>query len=369
MNLFADLLEEPRNQLVEAAMEEGAIPVAYTCSMVPETMLSVGNLLPIRVRAPKVAGTESADIYMGSTACSFVRSILEGAMDDHYDFIKGWVFVASCDHLRRLYDNIGHVMNPGFNHILDVPHKKNALAIDWLVKEYETLRKSLEEHFEVSMDDAALKTAISEQNELTRLLSGIADLRKDPDPPYTGTEFQELMLAVSTSPRALLMDEIKNFKASVTAKKKKIDHRARVMVMGGNINDPGFLKIIESQGALVVADRVCTGSIPGLTLIDETCDPIQALVEHNMKRVDCSRMMDFDGRLNRALDTIDAYKVDGVVLEHIKFCDTGAIETTEMTKYLRAKGIPVLRLEREYRLSGEGQIKTRVQAFLESMSK
>ncbi len=366
---FAELLEAPKNQLVDAAIEKGAIPIAYTCSMVPETMLSVGNLLPLRVQAPKVEGTESADIYMGSTACTFVRSILEYAMDDQYEFIKGWVFVASCDHLRRLHDNMGHVMNPAFNHILDVPHKKNDIAKEWLLKEYERLRKALEDHFEVSMDDAALKHAIAEHNEFTRLLMEIGDLRKDPSPPFTGTQFQELMLAVSTSPRALLMDAVKKFKADATANKEKIDHRARVMIMGGNINDPGFLNVIESQGALVVADRVCTGSIPGLTLIDETKDPIQALVEHNLKRVDCARMMDFDGRLSRALDAIGAYKVDGVVLEHVKFCDTWAVENAEMVKCLRAKGIPVLRLEREYRLSGEGQIRTRVQAFLESMSK
>jgi benzoyl-CoA reductase/2-hydroxyglutaryl-CoA dehydratase subunit BcrC/BadD/HgdB len=357
------------NSLVQKALDDGKILIGYTCSMVPETMLSVGNLLPIRVRAPKVAGTESADIYMGSTACSYVRSILEYAMDDQYDFIKGWVFVASCDHLRRLHDNLGHVMNPGFNHILDVPHKTTPAAMDWLVKEFETLRQSLEEYFGVSLDDTALKTAISEQNEFTRLLTDIADLRKDPDPPFTGTQFQELMLAVSSCPRELLMDDIKKFKADVTAQNKKIDHRARVMVQGGNINDPGFLKVIESQGALVVADRVCTGSIPGLSLIDETKDPLLALAEHNMKKADCPRMMDFDGRLRRSLDAIDAYKVDGVILEHVKFCDTWGLETTEMAKSLRAKGIPVLRLEREYQLSGEGQIRTRVQAFLESMNK
>ena len=369
MTLFADLLEAPKNQLIAAAMEEGAVPIAYTCSMVPEVLLSVDNLLPLRARAPKVLGTETADIYMGSTACSYVRSILEYALDDQYDFINGWVFVASCDHLRRLHDNIGHLFESKFNHILDIPHKKTPQAMDWLIEELKSLRQSLGDHFDVSIDDTALKTAISEHNEFIRLLMSIADLRKDPDPPLTGTQLQQLMLAAVTSPRKMIIDEIKRFKARITADKKKIDHRARVMIMGGQINDPGFVEIIESQGALVVADRTCTGTIPGLLPIDENKDPIESLAEHVIAKTDCPRMMDFDGRLLRTLNAIETYAVDGVILENIKFCDTWALETTEMVKRLRDKGIPVLRLEREYRMGNEGQIRTRVQAFLESMNK
>ena len=63
MTLFADLLETPKNELVAKAMDQGAVPIAYTCSMVPEAMLSVDKLLPLRVRAPGISGTESADVW------------------------------------------------------------------------------------------------------------------------------------------------------------------------------------------------------------------------------------------------------------------------------------------------------------------
>ena len=66
---FADLLDTPKNELVVAAIDQGEIPIAYTCSLVPEAMLSVGKLLPLRVRAPGISGTESADIYLARTPC------------------------------------------------------------------------------------------------------------------------------------------------------------------------------------------------------------------------------------------------------------------------------------------------------------
>ena len=369
MTLFTDLLETPKNELVAKAMDQGAVPIGYTCSMVPEAMLSVDKLLPLRVRAPGISGTESADIYLGSTTCSYVRSVLEYAMDDRYDFMEGWVFVASCDHLRRLHDNIEYLLKPKFNHILDIPHKKTPQAVDWLIEEFENLRKSLAQHFDVAADNDALKAAISEHNEFVELLKSIGDLRKSPTPKLTGTEFQQIMLAAVTSPRGMIADALKQHKEEIATRNSPIDSRARLMILGGHINDPGLVEVIESQGGLVVADRVCTGSIPALSTIDEDKDPIAALAEHAMVKADCPRMMDFDGRLQRTLDAIEEYHVDGVVIETIKFCDTWSLEATEVVKRLRDRDIPVLRLEREYRLSGEGQIRTRVQAFLESMGK
>jgi len=99
-------------------------------------------------------------------------------------------------------------------------------------------------------------------------------------------------------------------------------------------------------------------------------DPVMALAEHTFRKTLCPRMMeDFDRRLNMIIDTVKEYRVDGVVLEIIKFCDHWGLEAVPLVEALRKKGIPVLRLEREYRLSSEGQLSTRVQAFLESMRK
>jgi len=80
-------------------------------------------------------------------------------------------------------------------------------------------------------------------------------------------------------------------------------------------------------------------------------------------------MEDFDRRLNTIIDTVKEYKVDGVVLEVIKFCDLWGVDSMPLVAALRRKGIPVLKLEREYRLGSEGQLRTRVQAFIESMGK
>lgn len=367
MTIFGDLLESPHNELVEKAIGEGAIPIGYTCSYVPEVLLSVDKLLPLRIRAPGASNTDAIEMYLPKTSCSYVRSILDFAVDGKYDFLRGWVFVASCDHLRRLYDYMDHLVKPEFNHILDVPHKTTPLAMSWLVKRFEELRTELADHFDVVMDDEALSGAISEYNEMITLLQTIGDLRKGPNPPFTGTEFHQMMLAVITTPAKMIIDSVRDFKKEILLREEQSASGARLMVVGGQLNDPEFLQIIESQGAHIVADRVCTGSLPGLVKIDEDKEPLIAIAEHTMAKTDCPRMMDFDGRLQRILESVEEYKVDGVIIETIKFCDTWSVEASELRKCLREHNIPVLRLEREYRMTNEGQLRTRVQAFLESM--
>jgi benzoyl-CoA reductase/2-hydroxyglutaryl-CoA dehydratase subunit BcrC/BadD/HgdB len=62
-------------------------------------------------------------------------------------------------------------------------------------------------------------------------------------------------------------------------------------------------------------------------------------------------------------------RADGIVIQILKFCDTWGVEAAAFVSCIREAGIPVLRLERDYRLGSEGQLRTRIQAFIESMGK
>jgi benzoyl-CoA reductase/2-hydroxyglutaryl-CoA dehydratase subunit BcrC/BadD/HgdB len=61
--------------------------------------------------------------------------------------------------------------------------------------------------------------------------------------------------------------------------------------------------------------------------------------------------------------------VDGIIGERLQFCDNWLVEHYMTQNDLKEHGnrIPFLQLDREYILSGRGQMKTRVQAFLETM--
>mgnify|MGYP006299217079 CR=1 FL=1 len=367
------LLEDPLNDLVEQAMDSGGIPIGYTCSHVPEVLLTLPPLFPLRMRAPGVGGTEMADIYQSNLNCSYTRSLLEFAMDLRYDFLGGWVHAASCDHLRRLHDNLDYLAPPEFSHVLDVPHRLSRTAVDWFVEDLQKFIDHLVSHFGVDASSAAITQAIIRHNAFMKTLQLIGDLRKRPDPPLTGTEFHILMTAATSSPRDLIEPQLEDIRKALQQKESGHSGRARLMIVGGQLDDPCYIETIESTGAIVVADRICTGSIPGLTPIpvrtdDPSYDPIRTIAEHTLGTPSCPRMMeDFDKRLAQILETARTYKVDGIIIEWIKFCDTWGVEIGALAPALRDAGYRVLCLEREYRRAGEGQLQTRVQAFLESM--
>ena len=370
MNVFQELLESPQNSLVEQASAESRIPIGYSCSFVPEALLMADRLFPVRLQAPGVAGTEIADNYLSNFLCSYTRSLLEFAMDDRYDLIQGWVFVPSCAHMQRLYDNLEYLKKPAFSHVLDVPRKVNEATTAWLAEELRMLADRLSSHFGVDLSDGSLTKSIAEWNRFAEVIQAIGELRKRPDPLLTGTEFHSLLMASFVSPKDLILPIIRDFHKEIEGRDGMKNYRARLMLVGGHLHDPDFIRIIESQGGLVVADRFCTGSIPGLMSIEMNGDPFRSLAEHSFKKTLCPRMMeDFDRRLETIIDTVKEYKVDGVVIEIIKFCDLWGVDAMPLVSTLRKEGIPVLKLDREYRTGGEGQLRTRVQAFIESMGK
>jgi benzoyl-CoA reductase/2-hydroxyglutaryl-CoA dehydratase subunit BcrC/BadD/HgdB len=367
---FSELLEDPLNELVRKAMDEGQIPIGYSCSYVPEVMLSVDGLFPVRMRATGITGTELADNYLSSVICSYTRSLLEFSLDGRYDFLQGWVFAASCDHLRRLYDNLEYLRRPGFSRILDVPHKTGDAAITWYTEELQLLAKALADNFGVDLGSESLIKAIREHNAFNAILSEIGEHRRSDHPVMTGTEYHRLLIAASASPKKALIPILKKIRDNLPTRTPLPPCRARLLLVGGHLDDPGYISTIESQGCLVVGDRLCTGSYPGLMPIPETGDSFAVLAKHYLTRTSCPRMMEaFRERAEDIVSLAWECRADGVVIQIMKFCDTWGVEASSFVSYIREAGIPVLRLDRDYRLGGEGQLRTRIQAFIESMGK
>jgi len=367
---FSKFLDEPVNELVQKSMDEGQIPIGYSCSYVPDVMLSVDGLFPVRMHATGIAGTEIADNYLSSVICSYTRRLLEFALDGRYDFLRGWVFAASCDHLRRLYDNLEYLKRPGFSRILDVPHKTGNAAISWYTDELKLFAKALTDNFGVDLSAEALAKAIREHNAFNAILREIGEYRCGDKPVMTGTQYHRIVVAASASPKKPLLPILEKLLDDLPKRDPLPAYRARLLLVGGHLDDPGYIGIIESEGGLVVGDRLCTGSYPGLQPIPETGDPIEVLAKHYLTKTSCPRMMEaFRERAEDIVTLARDCRADGVVIQILKFCDTWGVEAAAFVSFIREAGIPVLRLERDYRLGSEGQLRTRIQAFIESMGK
>ncbi|UCD85731.1 MAG: 2-hydroxyacyl-CoA dehydratase [Deltaproteobacteria bacterium] len=197
--------ENISNEYLENARASGIKFIGYFCSYVPEELLGVKGLSAFRMRAKNTTTTEVADAYLGAFNCTYTRCLLEAILNNEYGFLDGFVFAASCDHLRRLYDNIQYAVSPNFCHILDLPHKSHKNAIDWYAGELSMLRDALASYFGLNITDTDLAEAVRQSNENRRLLAAINELRKLNRPPITGEEMQRLMVASFSLPKAKVM--------------------------------------------------------------------------------------------------------------------------------------------------------------------
>ncbi len=342
--------------------------VGYLCSYIPEEILYAAKVLPIRVTARGHSDSTLADACMSRLNCPFARYLLDMVLAGKLDFLDGIIAYNSCDHVRRMFDNWRLRHEPPFYHFLSIPHHTDALAMKWFRDELVSFKKHLEAHFKVNISDKDLLNAIKIHNKTRDLLTALYDLRKEEAPKVKGYEIAAIMTACMSMPKdqfnpllTQLLDELKE--------RDGYSGLPRIMVVGSLVDNPEYIKVIEDIGSIVVADSHCFGSKYYLYNVKEDQNPLNALTERYLLKSPCPRMLDeatgHEVRLNLIKDMIKTNFVDGVVFERMAMCDLWSGEIYMLQKELKELGVPTLALERDYILSGVGQMKTRSQAFIE----
>ena len=127
--------------------------------------------------------------------------------------------------------------------------------------------------------------------------------------------------------------------------------------------------LFEENGAIVVADTLCHGGGYFRNIIDETGDPIEAIAVGYLEQTSCPRMIDgFYKRMNYLRTVMSEYDVDAVILKKLLYCDIWGGENYLLRQEAKRLNFPLLTLDRELYGGGTGQLRTRVQAFMERIS-
>ncbi len=380
IHYFEQLLESANNELVQKAKADGKVAVGYSCYYIPEALFNCGNAFSVRLSAPNTGSLDISQYYMTSFICGYVRALFERAFEGGYNFLDFYASSDTCQQMVRVVENIHElelVNNKKFDYgIIDSPLKLSDHGLK-LYEEQIKLRfiKPLEEKFGVDFSDESIREAIKLHNEMCEVFEEMCELRKADNPVITPREFHIISIASYLCPTYLILPYLKETLAEL--KKRKPDPankwRARVVVIGSELDDYAFSEILENNRCYVVADRYCFGTFPGrqkIILNDEESALTQVCrnyLETNM----CPRFMSAEKiqqRRDYAKYLVDEYKADGIIYEQAKFCDFWGYERMLNTQILREEyGVPTLGIDREYVVRGSGQLATRVQAFVESL--
>ncbi|MFO8010538.1 MAG: 2-hydroxyacyl-CoA dehydratase family protein [Dehalococcoidia bacterium] len=367
---LAAAAETLANEEIGEWKERGGKVMGYFCSAMPEEIITAAGMMPFRIRGTGSEGTELADAYFSSINCTFARHAFNMAIKGELDFIDGLTMFNSCDNVRRIYDHWIRTMDTPFEHFMSFPKKAEQSQVEFFYRELVRLRAQMETHFKEKITDDKLREAIKLHNETRRLLRKLYELRKSGNPPITGAQSLAATVASTAMPKNRFNQLAGELLEELNLADGIKDYRARLMIVGGILDDPRYLEVIESQGGLIVTDSMCFGSRDFWVDVEEGAeDPLMALAQYYVvDRPSCPRTFGLhEKRADFIRRMIADFRVDGVIFERLTFCDVWGFEQFPIVNDLKEWGVPFVVLDREYILSAVGQLRTRAQAFVETL--
>ena len=363
------LLRGPSNRHLEKWKAEGRPAVGYLCHYVPSEIIWAAGALPVRLRGAGSEDSALGDALMSERVCTYVRHVVSLALAGGYDLLDAVVASNTCDHVRRSADVFRKKTQLGYVGFVSVPRSPRESLFSYYREELVRLYRELGALFGSAADDDALRQAIRTMNAVRERLDTINRWRAADPPKLSGAEALTVHIAAQLLPPELFIGMADRLLEELSARAPLEPPRARLMLIGAELDEPRYVEAIESQGAVVVADRLCFGARSVLEGIDpDAAEPLDAIARAYFFRPSCARMIgDFPARWRAIEELFEEARVDGIVFERLMFCDPWGADLHNLSRRTDAAGVPFLSLTREYGIVPTGQLRTRVQAFVERL--
>ncbi|MBN1190266.1 MAG: 2-hydroxyacyl-CoA dehydratase [Dehalococcoidales bacterium] len=373
------VVNQDRTQRVKDLQQEGSKVFGYLCIYPITELLTSFDIVPFRLFGDITEPITKADNYLPTVVCPFLRSYLDLGLKGKYDFLDGVITSHICDVGSGLPGIWYYTVKTGYTYHFDTPHTMRETSQDYHRQLLDSFVHSLEEYSGEKLSKEKLVEAIRLHNTQRSLVRKLYDLKK-PDPALiSGTETQQVIKAVQSLPveegNRLLEEVISETSCRKVSLNK---HNKRLMVWGSILDNTSLLEVIEECGATVVIDDTCVGSRPFFNDVALTDNPLDGLAKHYLTHIKCPRTFtadyfatskdypaDLKMRFGYLGDYARDWKVDGIILEALRFCDTHGYEIPSVKDYFNDLGLPSIYIEHDYTLGTLSQLKTRVQGFLE----
>jgi benzoyl-CoA reductase/2-hydroxyglutaryl-CoA dehydratase subunit BcrC/BadD/HgdB len=318
---------------------------------------------------------------MDTANCPYLKSCYDLVLKGRYDFLDGWVTPDSCDGKVVLFKIWQYNRKSPYFYWLSVPNVIDKEGLRFFEEELGFFKRSIERFTDTSISDEMLYAAIDIHNEQRALLRELYQLRRVEPPLLSGSEVNQILMAVTCLPPGEANVMLRNSIAGVENRQDIPEMgRARLLLYGPEIDDPALFRLIEGSGGNVVVDDACVGTRTFWHDVEKTGNPIRDIAERYLGKIVCPRVItdsghgwsmrqaDLDRRFGHILDFATEYSVKGVICCIMKWCDMHEYDYPELREYLEDKGVPVLWLETDYTVSTLQALRTRIEAFLEMIA-
>jgi len=365
----------PINELIKqeqhAFMDktDGRKKVGYFCAYTPLEVFNAAGVGHARLfKAGDTKTLAAGELFTQSVFCDFSKSCIGGFAkgDPFYTAIDKLYNFHTCASVKRAAEVIEEFVPVK---LLNLPKLRDLESSRLFFRdEIIELKRDLSELTGREISDGDIREQIMRYNIIRKLIKNISELRKRGNPPISGRDFVELAKAFYYVPPEKLIDAYDRIYRDLSAVSGTGSHPLRLMISGSIAadGDRRLLDILEGEiGARVVAEDHCAGLKPFYNTVKETGDPFSALAGGYLDQAPCVRMKTLADNVNFAGQLAQEYQVDGVLYVYLKFCSCYGITRKPFLDHFQSIDIPVLDLSSDYSGSDYGQIKTRIEAFIE----
>ncbi|MBU4012823.1 MAG: 2-hydroxyacyl-CoA dehydratase family protein [Proteobacteria bacterium] len=379
MAYFNFVMSEIHGLRIKELLDEktaGRKVIGSFCVFVPEEIVLAADATLIGLCTGADFATEEVDKLLPRNTCSLIKSAFGFKVGKVCPYIESANMIVgenTCDGKKKSYEILKNLV-PNL-YVMDLPQMKSDEGKALLKAEYLRFKEAVEKLTGISIDATRLKKGIDIVNNKRKAIHRLSDLRKADPSPISG-------LDALLANQVFFYDNPVRFTESVNKicdeLKKRIEKKEgvfpkgtpRILLSGCPMAVPNWKLpwIIETSGAVIVGEESCVGERGARNLTDDSGNTVDELMEAIINRyfkVDCAIFTPNPDRLDHIVEMVEKYQANGVVHYGLQFCQPYLMESMPVEKALEEKNIPTLRIDTDYSMEDVGQLKTRVEAFVE----
>ena len=381
MGYFDFVMSEVHGLRIRELLDEKAAGrkiIGSYCVFVPEEIVLAANATLVGLCSGADFAIEEVEKCLPRNTCALIKSSFGFKLGKVCPYLESADMIVgenTCDGKKKAYESLKDLVQNLY--VMDLPQVKSDHGRALLKAEYQRFQAALEDLTGVAVTAASLKAAIRTVNAKRAAIHRLSSLRKADPAPISGLDallanqvfFYDAPLRFTNSANAICDELEKRIaeKAGVFPEKTP-----RILVSGCPQAVPNWKLpfIVETSGAVIVGEESCVGERGTRNLTDDRGKTVEEMLEAIVDRyyqVDCAIFTPNPQRLEHIQEMVAAYQADGVIHYGLQFCQPYLMEAIPVEKALEQGGIPCLRLETDYSMEDVGQLKTRIEAFIEQL--
>ncbi len=332
---------------------------------VPLELLHAAGIWPVRIQSGDADGLASG--HLQSFSCSFCRAAIHQEVCGDYEYLSGLVSAKTCDTALSLFQLWTYRRPMEFSWLLSLPGNRDEEAIDYFTRELLALKSALERYRDQQIRDEALTEAIVLYDGIREMADRIWEKSRNGTTSLSAKEIVASLKGSQVLPPHTGLALLKALVEGDESGRAASDNGIPLMLLGGSFHDISIIDLIEQGGGRVMADDTLAGGRSLGAPIAPSGDPIRSLASYYLSQATGPYRLEYEVRRDRVLELARGYGLRGCIHVVQKFCDTGLFEIPLLVDDLKAEGIPSLVLEIDDTAYSIGQVRTRIEAFLEML--